>query len=133
VKKVVLNEILREEKKDFLDKLPERSDKRSTLEAKVFEDDKLRLEVKRYQFELDELHQNMAERKGYARKLFVMLCAWLAIMLGITIFNGIVKLASGDYVFRLSDTILVTLITTTTANVAAFFLVVTRYLFPVRK
>jgi len=133
VKKVVLNEILREEKKDFLDKLPERSDKRSTLEAKVFEDDKLRLEVKRYQFELDELHQNMAERKGYARKLFVMLCAWLAIMLGITIFNGIVKLASGDYAFRLSDTILVTLITTTTANVAAFFLVVTRYLFPVRK
>ncbi len=129
----MLNEILREEKKDFLDKLPERSDKRSTLEAKVFEDDKLRLEVKRYQFELDELHQNMAERKGYARKLFVMLCVWLAIILGITIFNGIVKLASGDYVFRLSDTILVTLITTTTANVAAFFLVVTRYLFPVRK
>lgn len=132
MKKVVLKDILTNEKKAFSGRFADGSDGKSALEKRAFEDDKLMLEVKRYQFELDELHQNMAERKGYARKLFIMLCIWLAIILGITIFNGIVKGPSGYYVFCLSDTILITLITTTTANVAAFFLVVTRYLFPVR-
>ena len=37
---------------------------------------------------------------------------------------------SFEFSFNLSDTVIVTLLTTTTANVVAFFILVTKYLFP---
>lgn len=67
--------------------------------------------------------QNRELRKKYAGKLFWMICVWLTLIIGILVFQGV-------RIIHLSNSVLITLITTTTANVAAFFLVVTKYLFP---
>jgi len=69
------------------------------------------------------LSQNRKLRKIYAMRLFVLLCIWLGLILAIIILQGF-------QIIKLADSVLITLITTTTANVAAYFLVVTKYLFP---
>ena len=80
--------------------------------------------------DLFEKKQNIREKKKYARHLFGMLCIWLTLMMGILILNGFGKIPFTCLKFSLSDSVIITLITTTTANVAAFFLVVTKHLFP---
>ncbi len=82
------------------------------------------------------LVQDIKLRKAYANKIFVMMCIWLALILLIVILQGSggskFETQKMEYllVFNLSETTVVTLITTTTLNVLAFFLVVTKYLFP---
>ncbi|MEM7550077.1 MAG: hypothetical protein AAF363_10390 [Bacteroidota bacterium] len=73
----------------------------------------------------DSKEQNIKERKKYARFIFTLICIWLGLILLILFFQGFSNIK-----FHLSDTVLITLITTTTANIAAYFLVVTKYLFP---
>lgn len=76
--------------------------------------------------ELRSLQQDREERKKYAKHIFILICVWLFIILLIIIAEGFYEFTC----FDLDDTVLITLITTTTANVAAYFLVVTKYLFP---
>lgn len=76
--------------------------------------------------------QNLKERKKYAKYIFIMLCIWLFLMLTIIVLSGLPRVPFTCMKFELSETVLITLITTTTANVAAFFLVVTKNLFPTR-
>jgi hypothetical protein len=119
-----LKEILQREEEE-LAAVPDSPDVKDILEASAFERDRQALE-------LQEVRQNIEERKRYARRLFIMLCLWLAIILLIAITNGI----DNPFIcigFHVSEAVIITLITTTTANIAAFFLVVTRYLFPVSK
>src|SRR5689334_18445526 len=85
-------------------------------------------ELRRLGEELKDLRQDRDERKSYASKLYWLVLIWLSIILLIVILQGL-KLPGTDFTFQLDDIVLVTLITTTTANVAAFFLVVVRYLF----
>lgn len=66
--------------------------------------------------------QNRAERKLYAKWLFILVCAWLAVILSIVVLQGFGILC-------LSDSVLITLITTTTLNVLVLFGIVIRYLF----
>ena len=87
-------------------------------------------ELRKLGEELKDLKQDRDERKSYASKLYWLVLSWLMIILLITIFQG---LQLSPIVFKLSDVVLITLITTTTANVAAFFLVVVRYLFRPKK
>jgi hypothetical protein len=77
------------------------------------------------------LAQNIVERKKYARYLFIMLCVWLATMLVVVYTNGLGRIPGTALGFALSDSVIITFITTTTADIAAFFLVVTKYLFAV--
>ena len=77
-----------------------------------------------------ELAQNLSERKKYAKQLFMMLSIWLAVMLVILTVNAVGQIPGTHLTFMMSDPVIITLITTTTANIAAFFLVVTKYLFP---
>lgn len=68
------------------------------------------------------LAQNNDERKKYAHKIFVLTIMW-SVLIFVIIF------LTGWKAFRLSDTILITLITSTTVNFFGFFYLVTRYLF----
>lgn len=86
-------------------------------------------ELRKLNEELKDLKQDRDERKSYASKLYWLVLIWLVVILLIVIFQGLRSLPGTPFYFKLSDTVLITLITTTTANVAAFFLVVVRYLF----
>ena len=86
-------------------------------------------ELRKLNEELKDLKQDRDERKSYASKLYWLVLVWLVVILLIIIFQGLQSLPGAPFYFKLSDKVLITLITTTTANVAAFFLVVVRYLF----
>jgi hypothetical protein len=88
--------------------------------------------------DLRSKHQNIAERKSYAKKLFWLTAFWL-----FAVFT-IVSATSASIVnpswwpnwlptvtsCKLSDAVLIALIGTTTANVLGLFVIVARYLFP---
>lgn len=80
----------------------------------------LELELKNE--ELTEKRQNREERKKYAKWIFFLLIGYVFVVLLLLFFCGF-KLIT------LSDTVLVSLLTTTTVNIIGIFLVVTKYLF----
>lgn len=85
-----------------------------------FVDQQLNHEIKRAYIET--LQSNNIQRKRYAINTFILTCGWIGIVICIVVLTGMKALS-------LSDTILVTLITTTTASVFGFFLLVMKYLF----
>lgn len=74
--------------------------------------------------ELFDRQQNRAQRKEYADNIFAFLCVYM-------LFVGLIIMGVGcnHCGFELSDTVLITLITTTTANVIGIFVFVVKYLF----
>lgn len=90
-------------------------------------------ELRRANEELKDLRQDRDERKSYAHKLYWLVLIWLLTILWIILLQGAGNIPFIGTTFKLSDTVLITLITTTTANVAAFFLVVVKYLFRSRR
>jgi hypothetical protein len=81
------------------------------------------LRIKREQ--LTQMQQNRAERKKYARHIFIFTCVWAILIFSILLLNGW-KSSTG---FEISDKVLITLITSTTINFFGFFLLVVKYLF----
>lgn len=67
--------------------------------------------------------QDREQRKKFATPVFWFVCVWLAGILGIVVMTGAGLLA-------LSDTVLVALLGTTTANIIGLFAAVAHYLFP---
>lgn len=79
--------------------------------------------------EIKDMMQNREERKSYAFCIFVLICIYLFLVFVILFFSGF-KL----WCFKLSDSILLTLLGTTLINVLGVFIIVVNYLFPnVRK
>lgn len=74
--------------------------------------------------ELECRKQDRAQRKVYADYLFIFLCIYMLIVLSVLYKSGCAQ--SG---FELSDSVVITLITTTTANVIGIFVLVIKYLF----
>jgi uncharacterized membrane protein len=68
--------------------------------------------------------QDRKERKAFANKIFILLVAFLAASLLIVAFS-----AADCIRFHLSDSILITLLTTTSADVIGIFIFVVKYLF----
>lgn len=101
------------------DSISETSDSGLTIER---EEIYLNREFKREQ--LATLKQNNTERKRYARNIFFFTVGWAIAIIAIVLFCG-----WEFHSFKLSDTVLVTLITTTTVNFFGFFLLVVKYLF----
>jgi len=66
--------------------------------------------------------QDIGERKSYAQKIFVFLSVFTGIMLLIVILCGL-------KVLDLDELIVITLISTTSANVIGIFIYVAKYLF----
>lgn len=74
--------------------------------------------------ELEGQKQDRIERKTFANKIFVFLSIFMSISLVILILVGL------DFIcFWLSDTVIIALLTTASANVIGIFLFVVRYLF----
>lgn len=76
--------------------------------------------------DLNDKRQDRELRKSYAQKIFISVCVFVSIVLLIVVLNY--------FVFHrytpISDGVLITLLTTTTADVLGLFVIVTRYLFP---
>lgn len=71
--------------------------------------------------------QDRKQRKIFAEQIFCLLCVYLMIV-GLII----IGCAKQNNKFSLSDTVLIVLITTTTANVIGIFMLVVKYLFNTR-
>jgi hypothetical protein len=69
--------------------------------------------------------ENLSARKKYASRLFILLCTWITL-------TYITVLASGHQTcpVKLSDAVLIALITSGTVNIIGMFAVVLNYLFP---
>lgn len=74
--------------------------------------------------ELEGKRQDRLQRKAYADNIFTFLCIYMIIVFVILFKHGC--LFNG---FELSDSVIVVLITTTTANIIGIFVFVVRYLF----
>ncbi|MEO8085241.1 MAG: hypothetical protein ABI763_00390 [Bacteroidota bacterium] len=72
------------------------------------------------------LNQNTDERKKYARWIFIFTCSWAAIIMSMV-------MCAGSNGMKFSDTIIITLITSTMVNFFGFFLLVVKYLFNPQK
>ena len=69
--------------------------------------------------------QDIQERKKFAKLIYWMVLGWLVAILGIIINTGLGYL-------KISDVVILGLIGSTTVNVTAFFVIVTKYLFPAK-
>ncbi|GAB3931931.1 hypothetical protein [Larkinella terrae] len=69
------------------------------------------------------LTQDIQERKKFAQRIFWMVVMWLFVILGIII-------AEGLHLLDIPQAVTIALIGSTTINVTAFFVIVTKYLFP---
>ncbi len=87
-----------------------------------------REELEHYELKLrlQNEQQNIEERKRYALRIFIMIACWLVAIIAIIVSEGFSWL-------EISDAVLIALISSTTVSVLAFFLAVTRYLFPNQK
>lgn len=74
--------------------------------------------------ELENRRKDRAQRKVYADNLFTFLCFYM-----ILVFFILYKSGSLYNSFELSDSVIIALITTTTANIIGIFAFVVRYLF----
>jgi hypothetical protein len=72
--------------------------------------------------QLESNRQDRKERKKYAIYIFYFLCFFLSITLAIVILTAL-------DLFVLSDAILITLLTTTSADIIGIFIIVVKYLF----
>ena len=79
--------------------------------------------LEKAQHELHVERTMLEERRIYAEKLFMLSVVW-------TIFIGAFLVAAGLGNLRVSDSVLIALITTTTANVLGLFYIVAKWLFP---
>ena len=77
--------------------------------------------------------QNIHEREKYANRIFILICIFLGFSLLIVILSGITICPCGLKYLNLSDAVLITILTTTTANVLGLMIIVINYLFPKNK
>lgn len=84
------------------------------------------IEIAQLQEELDSKKQDRVQRKEYANKIFNLLRIYLLSVFLILCCNGLEW-------FSLKDTVLVAIVTTTTANVIGIFYFVAKYLFHTRE
>lgn len=82
------------------------------------------IQIKLNQQDVFDREQDREQRRIFADKIFSLLCVYLLVV-------GLIVIGCGNQngAFHLSDSVLVVLITTTTANVIGIFILVVKYLF----
>jgi hypothetical protein len=86
------------------------------------------LELARQKAVIASFTQDTGERKKYAKNIFVLTCSWVAGIYLILLLQGF-----GVLDFKLSDSVMLAAIGSTTANIIGVFLIVTRYFFPKKR
>lgn len=81
-----------------------------------------RVDIEKLKEELESLKQDRQQRKVLSIALFIFMCVYMAVALLIVFLCGL-------FVIHLSDTVLVTLLTTTLADVIGIFGFVAKYLY----
>lgn len=81
-----------------------------------------RVDIEKLKEELESLKRDRQQRKVLSIALFIFMCVYMAVALLIVFLCGL-------FVMYLSDTVLVTLLTTTLADVIGIFSFVTKYLY----
>lgn len=114
----------REETKDLLQPLPDEPvDSRVDLKDQIAEEiNNLTLDAEFAQEKFNRLVDDNRARKAFSYWIFTITVLWMFLVL-------MIVLQCGRGTLRLSDGVLIALITTTTANVFGFFYVVVNYLF----
>jgi hypothetical protein len=107
---------------NVLEELPQ--DGTFDISIKEIEKGKHHTELNMMKEVLKSKEQNREERKDYATKVYRLLVIFLSITFSIVIANGIIC-----FYFQLSDVIIVTILTTSSANIIALFAIVMKYLF----
>lgn len=120
---------------DDLVRLEDLADKEPPVRISQFEAQNLQEDIKRKQLEnlvhaehLESLTQDRKERKKFANKLYWFLLGFILCVVILVFLSGNKCLN-----FNLSDAVLVTLLTTTSANIIGVFVFVVRYLFNTNK
>jgi hypothetical protein len=93
------------------------------------------LETLRYGAQTEGQKQDIKERKKYAQLFFYLSCAWLVAIVVILMLQGFGSQGFGSFwkaPFKLSDSIVLAMIGSTTANVLGILYIVAKYLFPNR-
>lgn len=113
-----------------LGELSEEPDQFTQIEAKRLEDEQKiaekRLDLRFKEQELKFREKEHQERIDYAKKMYGLMRVWLMAIAALILANGLSVL---DNFFVLSDSILMTILTTTTVTVIGLFATVLRYLF----
>jgi hypothetical protein len=95
--------------------------------------DELRvLELAAQKEQVRGLSQDIDERRKYANRIFYMVSTWLAIVAYIVVAQGFGLGFFNHGPFHLSDSVVIALVTTSTATVVGCLLIVATYLFPKR-
>ena len=97
------------------------------------EKERSRFDRARQEITIQGLQQDIREREKYASRIFRLVVCWLSSILLIVIAQGVRWPWMSRYIgFDLPESVLIALVTTTTASVVGILLIVTRYLFPQR-
>lgn len=92
-----------------------------------FEAERRYLENEKSRIELGGLRQDIRARKIYAALFFALACAWVVVISVLLFFQGF---GAGSLDFRLSYSVLLAAIGSTTADIIGVVYVVANYLFP---
>jgi hypothetical protein len=107
--KVDTDEVVKEEQKEL-------------QQERIHELEKQALELQLLKAQIRKFEDDNTGRREFSRSIFTVTVIWMFLVLMI-----IVQTASGKW--HLSDSVLIALITTTTANVIGVFIIVANYLF----
>lgn len=93
-------------------------------EEEPFTKSKHDIELQSLQVEVDHRKAAFTLSNAYAVRIFWLVFGWLAVVLGIIIWQGMLPEA-----IRLSDKVLITLLSTTTINMIGLLVIVVKYVF----
>jgi hypothetical protein len=96
-------------------------------DKRLAEEEYVQFEREKRRIEVASAAQDLADRTSWGRKVFWLLVVWLVLVVAAVTFQGF-----GWFRFHISDSVLIALISTTTANVLSLGYIVANYLFPKR-
>ena len=98
------------------------TESKETVTLTDIEKEKSLVELHLRKEEIEGKKQDRIQRKGYADKIFILLCVYLSAVMVLLYFNGF-KLTT------LEGSVLIAIVTTSAANVIGIFVLVAKYLF----
>ena len=110
---------------NVLDKINDKNIPNTSMPDPLTEDEEINYEAQRQKLFNKGLKQNIKERKKYAKSIYFLIIGWLIGVFILLVFNGFGELIH----FKLSEKIMITLISGTTINILGIFIIVVNYLF----